>query len=233
MQKGKRSIILILQATDRGFKLKTLVITGISRGIGLEIARIFLDKDWTVIGTSTSGYSPIKHKNLRTYKLDLAISEQIDAFAKNLPKIDVLINNAAVLLEEWNEEKINMSLLKKTFAINLFGTVELTEKCIHKFNDGAQIINISSGWGAFSSNNSPFQPHYKMSKVSLNMYTKLLAERLPQITVSSFDPGWVKTNMGTQNAKKLPSETALEIYELISMKKKSGYFWFNGKPRDW
>ncbi|CZH82209.1 oxidoreductase, short chain dehydrogenase/reductase [Legionella pneumophila] len=39
--------------------------------------------------------------------------------------------------------------------------------------------------------------------------------------------------MGTQNAKKLPSETALEIYELISMKKKSGYFWFNGKPRDW
>ncbi|HGF0933799.1 TPA: SDR family NAD(P)-dependent oxidoreductase, partial [Legionella pneumophila] len=161
------------------------------------------------------------------------ISEHIDAFAKNLPKIDVLINNAAVLLEEWNEEKINMSLLKKTFAINLFGTVELTEKCIPKFNDGAQIINISSGWGAFSSNNSPFQPHYKMSKVSLNMYTKLLAERLPQITVSSFDPGWVKTNMGTQNAKKLPSETALEIYELISMKKKSGYFWFNGKPRDW
>ncbi|CZJ29667.1 short chain dehydrogenase [Legionella pneumophila] len=92
---------------------------------------------------------------------------------------------------------------------------------------------ISSGWGAFSSNNSPFQPHYKMSKASLNMYTKLLAERLPQITVSSFDPGWVKTNMGTQNAKKLPSETALEIYELISMKKKSGYFWLNGKPRDW
>lgn len=138
-----------------------------------------------------------------------------------------------MLLEEWNEEKINMSLLKKTFAINLFGTVELTEKCIPKFNDSAQIINISSGWGAFSSNNSPFQPHYKMSKVSLNMYTKLLAERLPQITVSSFDPGWVKTNMGTQNAKKLPSETALEIYELISMKKKSGYFWFNGKPRDW
>lgn len=63
-----------------------------------------------------------------------------------------------------------------------------------------------------------------MSKVSLNMYTKLLAERLPQITVSSFDPGWVKTNMGTQNAKKLPSETALEIYELISMKKKAAIF---------
>ncbi|APF03145.1 TPA: SDR family NAD(P)-dependent oxidoreductase [Legionella pneumophila] len=213
--------------------MQTLVITGISRGIGLEIAKTFLNKNWTVIGTSTTGSSPIKHKNLRIYKLDLTIPEQIDAFVKELPKIDVLINNAAVLLETWNDEKINMSLLKETFAINLFGTIELTEKCIPKFNDGAQIINISSGWGAFSSNNSPFQPHYKMSKASLNMYTKLLAERFPQMTVSSFDPGWVKTNMGTQNAKKLPGETAQEIYDLINMKKKSGYFWFNGKPRDW
>jgi NAD(P)-dependent dehydrogenase (short-subunit alcohol dehydrogenase family) len=135
--------------------LQTLVITGISRGIGLEIAKTFLNKNWTVIGTSTTGSSPIKHKNLRIYKLDLTIPEQIDAFVKELPKIDVLINNAAVLLETWNDEKINMSLLKETFAINLFGTIELTEKCIPKFNDGAQIINISSGWGAFSSNNSP------------------------------------------------------------------------------
>lgn len=213
--------------------MKILVITGISRGIGKEIAGTFLDKGWHVIGTSTTGSSPITHNRLTVNELNLTNSEQIDNFVKNLPKIDVLINNAAVLLEDWDEKKINMSLLKETFAINLFGTIELTEKCIPKLNKNAQIINISSGWGTFSSNNSAFQPHYKMSKASLNMYTKLLSERLPQITVSSFDPGWVKTDMGTQNAPTPPAKTAHEIYELVNMKKKSGYFWYDGKIRDW
>ncbi|KGP64372.1 short-chain dehydrogenase [Legionella norrlandica] len=213
--------------------MKTLVITGISRGIGFEIAKTFLDKGWFVIGTSTTGFSPITHEHLKVYRLNLASPEQINDFVKKLPKIDVLINNAAVLLEDWNEEKIDISQLRETFSINLFGTVELTEKCLSKLNNRAQIVNISSGWGAFSSNNSPFQPHYKMSKASLNMYTKLLAERLPQITVSSFDPGWVKTDMGTKNAPKLPAETAQEIYELITKEKKSGYFWHEGKVRDW
>lgn len=213
--------------------MKILVITGISRGIGKEIARTFLDKGWHVIGTSTTGASSITHNRLKVNVLNLTNSEQIDNFVKKLPKIDVLINNAAVLLEDWDEKKINMSLLKETFAINLFGTIELTEKCIPKLNNNAQIINISSGWGTFSSNNSAFQPHYKMSKASLNMYTKLLSERLPQITVSSFDPGWVKTDMGTQNAPTAPARTAHEIYELVNMKKKSGYFWYDGKIRDW
>lgn len=114
-----------------------------------------------------------------------------------------------------------MRELKETFAINVFGTLELTEQCIPLLNSNAQIINISSGWGAFSSNDSASVPHYKMSKSCLNMYTLLLAERLPEITVSSFDPGWVKTDMGTNNAPKHPSQTAQELYELVNKKRKA------------
>ncbi|KTC83869.1 SDR family NAD(P)-dependent oxidoreductase [Legionella cincinnatiensis] len=213
--------------------VKTLVITGISRGIGLETARIFLENGWQVIGTSTHGVTPLKNKNLKSYSLDLKNSQQINLFAEKLPKIDVLINNAAVLLENWNQEKINMEQLKDTFAVNVFGTIELTEKCIPKLNTDAQIINISSGWGAFSSNDSAYQPHYKMSKSCLNMYTLLLTKRLPQNTISSFDPGWVRTNMGKNNAPKLPSEAAQEIYNLVNKKKKSGYFWHEGTIREW
>ncbi|KTC82423.1 SDR family NAD(P)-dependent oxidoreductase [Legionella cherrii] len=213
--------------------MSTLVITGISRGIGLETAKIFLAQGWHVIGTSTNGHTPLTHKNLKIYPLNLLDSEQINHFAKQLPKIDVLINNAAVLLEDWREKKINMRELKETFAINVFGTLELTEQCIPLLNSNAQIINISSGWGAFSSNDSASVPHYKMSKSCLNMYTLLLAERLPEITVSSFDPGWVKTDMGTNNAPKHPSQTAQELYELVNKKKKSGYFWHQGKIREW
>ncbi|CAM2742831.1 oxidoreductase [Legionella steigerwaltii] len=213
--------------------MNTLVITGVSRGIGLETAKLFLANGWLVIGTSTNGHTPLKHENLKMHPLNLVDSEQINHLAQKLPKIDVLINNAAVLLEEWREEKINMNQLKETFAINVFGTIELTEQCIPKLNSNAQIINISSGWGAFSSNDSASVPHYKMSKSCLNMYTLLLAEKLPEITVSSFDPGWVKTDMGTNNAPKNPSKTAQELYDLVNKKKKSGYFWYEGKIRDW
>jgi NAD(P)-dependent dehydrogenase (short-subunit alcohol dehydrogenase family) len=210
-----------------------LVITGISRGIGLETARFFLKNGWNVIGTSTKGLTPLNDTNLEIYKLNLQNSKQIKLFTEKLSQIDVLINNAAVLLEDWYEDKINIAQLKETFAVNVFGTIELTEQCIPKLNSQGQIINISSGWGAFSSNDSAYQPHYKMSKSCLNMYTKLLAKRLPEITISSFDPGWVKTEMGKNNAPKLPFETAQELYELVNKTKKSGYFWHEGKIRDW
>ncbi|WP_115711234.1 SDR family NAD(P)-dependent oxidoreductase [Legionella sainthelensi] len=212
---------------------KTLVITGISRGIGLETARIFLANGWHVIGTSTHGTTPLKNKNLKNYSLDLKNSQQINHFAEKIPKIDVLINNAAVLLEDWSQEKVNMDQLKETFAVNVFGTIELTEKCIPKLNTDAQIINISSGWGTFSSNDSAYQPHYKMSKSCLNMYTVLLTKRLPKNIISSFDPGWVRTDMGKNNAPKSPSEAAQEIYNLVHKKKESGYFWHAGTIRDW
>lgn len=213
--------------------MNTLVITGISRGIGLETAKSFLAHDWLVIGTSTKGYTPLKHEHLKIHPLNLTDSEQINHFVERLPKIDVLINNAAILLEDWREEKINMSQLRDTFNVNVFGTIELTEQCIPKLNPNAQIINISSGWGTFSSNDSASVPNYKMSKSCLNMYTLLLAKRLPGITVSSFDPGWVKTDMGTDNAPTPPSKTAHELYELIHKKKESGYFWHEGKIRNW
>jgi hypothetical protein len=65
------------------------------------------------------------------------------------------------------------------------------------------------------------------------MYTKLLAERFPQITISSFDPGWVKTDMGSEVAPTLPSETARDIYDLVIREKQSGFLWHKNHIREW
>ncbi|MEQ8219172.1 MAG: SDR family NAD(P)-dependent oxidoreductase [Arenibacter sp.] len=219
--------------------MKTGIITGCSRGIGLATAKLLTDNDnIKVIGTSTSGNSPISKSNFECYILNLSESKSIKNFIHIIgnKKIDFLINNAGILLEKWNESAINFEQLEQTFHVNLFGTIQLTEKLISNFNKNGHIINVTSDWGSFSEKNfDEFQPHYKMSKSALNMYTKLLAKRLEKhnIIVSSIDPGWTKTDMGGSEASRKPIEVANDIKNLLVKMPKSGNFWHQGKIREW
>ena len=80
-----------------------------------------------------------------------------------------------------------------------------------------------------------------MAKASLNMYTRFLAFRLKErnITVSSLDPGWVRTDMGFAGAgegakpDREPSEPAAEIFQLVTSKVETGQFWHKGHKREW
>ncbi len=219
--------------------IKHGIITGSSRGIGLATAQLLLQDDNTaVIGTSTSGKSDIKAQHFKCLPLDLAEGNSIHNFVKHIGdrKIDFLINNAAILLEDGHRSEINMQQLRKTFEVNLFGTIALTEALLPKFNTNAHIINITSNWGAFSDPHfDEYQPHYKLSKAALNMYTRLLAKRLEEknITVSSLDPGWVQSDMGGDNAHRQPKTAATEILQLLGAKVETGQFWHKGNKRKW
>lgn len=219
--------------------MKHGIVTGSSRGIGLATVELLTKhSNFKVIGSSTSGNHLLDNVNFKCFKLDLANSDSIAEFVENLGdvKLDFLINNAGILLEKWDESNINMRQLKNTFDINFFGTIELTEKLLPLLNKEAHIVNITSDWGSFSEQNfDAFQPHYKMSKAALNMYTKLLAKRLDnkEIIVSSLDPGWTQTDMGGQEASRKPEEVANDILNLLSNNVKSGQFWRQGKIREW
>src|SRR5689334_8577036 len=108
--------------------MKTILITGISRGIGLATARLFLDKGWTVFGTSTTGKTPLTHPLLVTYQLDIADSTSLDKFKKDFGtnKIDVLVNNAGFAADESPVPPIDLEILRKDMEVNLFGTLRLT-----------------------------------------------------------------------------------------------------------
>ncbi|MDC6404645.1 MULTISPECIES: SDR family NAD(P)-dependent oxidoreductase [Maribacter] len=219
--------------------MKHGIVTGSSRGIGLATVEVLTKQpSFKVIGSSTSGNNPLDNANFQCFKLDLSSSDSITKFAVNLGdiKLNFLINNAGILLEKWDASKINMEQLKKTFDINVFGTIKLTEKLLPLFKSKAHIINITSDWGSFSEQNfDAFQPHYKMSKAALNMYTKLLAKRLERnnITVSSLDPGWTQTDMGGKIAPRLPKEVAEDILNLLNNEVETGKFWHQGKIRPW
>lgn len=214
--------------------LKNVVISGASRGIGKEVFEGF-SKTCSVLGTETNP------SNTKLYPLDLSDQQSIRTFSDHVhnsfQQLDVLINSAAILIEDWDDPTISANVLEKTLSINLIGTVQLTESLIPLMKEGSHIINISSNWGSFSDPSfTNFQPHYKISKAALNMYTKVLAQKMRPsgIKVHALDPGWVKTDMGGHEAPRSTKEIFEEIQWLIkSPDISSGYFWHRKKTRDW
>lgn len=219
--------------------MKTVVITGTSRGIGLATAKKFLDEGYFVVGTSTSGGSDFKHDNLKIFQLDLSNPESIKTAVEHISKFekktDILINNAGINVEEWGEVVLDISKLRQTLEVNLIGTADFTERMLAASESIKHIINISSRAGALGDQNDGFMPAYKISKAALNMYTRSLAGRLKEkgVIVSSLDPEWVKTDMGSDEAPGKPEDAALSIYNLANSKVETGQFWLNGQKRDW
>lgn len=226
--------------------MKTTIITGASRGIGLATAKKFLDEGWRVIGTHNKTSIPIKSPNLISLELDLSLSESIIETTEKIKSldiaIDVLINNAGVALDV-HDAYADPDKIRQTFEVNLFGLIDLTEKLLPVINEGGHIVNIDSRYGSFS---MPIDDEtsigYRMSKAAVNMYTRSLAFRLAsrKIIVSSLHPGWVRTDMGfagvTDDGKepdREPQTVADEIYDVTQNVTESGQFWHRGEKCEW
>ena len=228
--------------------MKTVLITGISRGIGKALAQRFLTADFRVIGTSTTGRVDSTHANLQVIRLDLSDPKSIEHSAKTLTdlgiKIDIFINNAGIL-EDDGETKVIINKLRKTLEVNLIGTIDLTERIIPLIAENGHILNMSSMASSLNDTvatanlHYPYNyPAYKISKCALNMYTRTLAMRLAHedsrhIIVSAVHPGWVKTDMGGDEAPISPADAAEHIFQLAISKPETGQFWFRNKKWMW
>lgn len=160
--------------------------------------------------------------------------------------IDFLMNNAGALFDE-DETHVVVNKLRQTLEVNLIGTIDFTEQIIPSLSQNAHIVSTSSSAGSLNdtdmedarTSHFPFHyPAYKISKCALNMYTRTLAMRMQHedkrnIIVSSVHPGWVKTDMGGEEAPITPEEAASEIFKLATSRPETGQFWFNGKKYPW
>lgn len=220
---------------------QTILITGDSRGIGKATVQKFLEEGWHVITTSTTGELDYEHENVLCFPLrledEVSIGNFVEELQKEEVKIDVLINNAGMKSKVRHPERNDIAEMRQIFEVFVFGLVNLTESLIENLSRNAQIINISSEFGAFSDDWGWVVPPYRMAKAALNMYTRNLYQAPfilnKNISVCSFEPGWVKTDMGGENAPRDPSEPADEIFDLVNNGFESGLFYSPDGRREW
>ncbi|MCX7654763.1 MAG: SDR family oxidoreductase [Fervidobacterium sp.] len=211
------------------------VVTGANRGIGLAIVKeLIKENEEVTVGIRSS--MPLQHPKLRVLKLDTSNPVSIEEFVRNIDKpVDILINNAGILIEERFPDVTEEGLLL-SFKVNTLGPYIIVQELYKagKIKQGTKIINVSSILGSIANTGGTTSIPYSISKAALNMVTKLLAHRLKDMYVISIHPGWVKTDMGGMNAPILPEESAEGIIKIAKTVNKTGIFLdYTGKIIEW
>ena len=185
--------------------MKTVLVTGATRGIGNAIAKEFKKNNFSVIGTATSelGVATLHEQNIKGYVLDLNSKDSINSFWGKLEnddqKISVLINNAGITRdnivlrmsdEEWSD----------IMNVHLYGTFQLSKRVLKMMlkEKYGRIINISS---ASASIGNRGQSNYAAAKAGVEAFTKSLAKEVGKrdITINAVAPGFISTDMTEQN----------------------------------
>jgi len=241
---------------------KVALITGANRGIGFETAKQLGEKNISVIlgarklSDAENAADRLKAQGIDAYGIQLDVTKANERTAaynlinERFGKLDILINNAGAAPKDMLGKPVisetSAEDFETVFQINLFSVVYLTNTLIPllKKSESGRIVNLSSIVGSLtlqSMDNSPLAGFrnlaYNASKTSTNMYTVLLAEELrgTKIKVNAAHPGWVKTEMGTENAQlEIPegAKTSVEL-ALIGEEGPTGKFIHAGENLPW
>lgn len=189
--------------------MKTALITGANRGLGLEFARQLKDKGYYIIGCCRN---PIKAKELKKLadeliQLDVTNDKDITSLKKTLNSrpIDLLVNNAGISGEQGvTIGNINRDNFIEVINVNCISVVKLCDALLPNLQASREknIIVISSRMGSISDNDRGRSYAYRTSKAALNCVMRSFAIDVKDkgVHVMLMHPGWVKTDMGGADA---------------------------------
>jgi NAD(P)-dependent dehydrogenase (short-subunit alcohol dehydrogenase family) len=226
----------------------TFLITGAGRGLGLEYTRQLLAKKQNVIAWLRD---PEKAKELKelqkqytsqltVQKVDITQQESISsAVAKITGGVDVLINNAGVLLDQGEKFiSLPMETVEETFAVNVLAPMMVTQTLLPLLQKSATplVVNMSSLMGSLTDNTSGGYYAYRMSKTALNMFSKSFGLDHPKIKILALHPGWAHTDMGGSNAPVSPQDSVAGLLSVIFESQKyptTSFIDYKGKLLPW
>jgi NAD(P)-dependent dehydrogenase (short-subunit alcohol dehydrogenase family) len=231
-------------------KNKIALVTGANRGLGFETCRQLAQLGLTVILSArdlAKGQTAAKiliGKGLDVIFYQLDVSDQINIsrithqIEQEFGQLDVLVNNAAILYDTWqNAVDADLDVVNKALITNLFGPWRLSQLCIPimERNKYGRIVNVSSGAGSLNYMSSG-TPAYSLSKAALNALTRILAAELrgTGILVNAIDPGWVATDLGGNGGRPVENGAKGIVWAAtLPDNGPSGGFFFDGKPAPW
>lgn len=220
--------------------MKTAVITGANRGIGLALATELHNKGWDIIAVCRSGSEQIEQvANMVISGIDVTDQIQLQQVKSIIgeQQIDLLINNAGLLHDEVLGD-INYDTMREQFEINALAPLMVTETLLSNMVEGSKIANITSRMGSIADNDSGGRYGYRASKAAFNAIGKSLAEDLKTrgIAVAQLHPGWVKTRMVDFNGLISVDESAkglIERIEQLDLSNTGGFWHTNGEMLAW
>ena len=217
--------------------MKNIIITGTSRGIGLEMVKLFSKLGHKVLALSRNE-NPVKSLNLEhveTLAFDITSENDLNNLSefldKDWKKVDVLINNAGAIL---NKPFVDSSMeeFKKVYNTNVFGVAAVIQKVLPFLHNESHVVTISSMGGVQGSMKFPGLSAYSSSKGAVITLTELLAEEFkedgPSFNVLAL--GAVQTEMLEEAfpGYKAPL-SAGEMAEYITNFSLTGHKYYNGK----
>ncbi len=230
------------------------LITGAYRGLGLETCRQLAMAGYRIILTARrreAGEAAVRTLaqqglEVEFQPLDVTREEQIAELAKYIAdhygRLDVLVNNAGIFPDAAPGKGVNSALqappqtLLAGFETNTLGPFRLCQAMIPLMGGHGRIVNVSSGMGQLSEMNGG-SPAYRLSKTALNAVTRIFADELQgtDIKINSVCPGWVRTEMGGEEAPLSVTEGAQGIVWAATLPADgpSGGFFRHGQLIDW
>lgn len=232
---------------------RRIVLTGASRGLGLEFTRLWLDAGHHVFAlarsaTRSAGLAALAPKHpgaLHVADMDVADDASVAAAAERIAgtwdAFDLLLNNAGIYGPTGGDVAgLDFDACRQIFEVNTLGPLRVTRALLPLLRRGREpkLVHMTSNMGSISDNSSGGSYPYRMSKTALNMASRNLAHDLQGDGIPSIvlHPGWVRTDMGGPGAPLTIAESVSAMARTIdhfTVEHSGGFYDRNGERLAW
>jgi NAD(P)-dependent dehydrogenase (short-subunit alcohol dehydrogenase family) len=217
------------------------IVTGANRGIGLALAALLKQRGGTVLATCRQASAGLRALGAEVVE-GVEVTE--DAGIEQLTRavggrtVDLLINNAGVMVWPDPLAELDVAGVRRQFEINALGPLRITAALRGRLGRGAKIGLITSRMGSIDDNGSGGAYGYRMSKAALNMAGKSLAVDLKPagVAVAILHPGMVRTEMTGSHGQVEPLDAArglLARLDELTLETTGGFWHANGERLPW